>query len=182
MLPFISGMLIKSSKSSSIYGQCLNSCQVSRRCSWRFCLSLCSKKSDLLQLSGRAFEGVRTPFSVRSFSHSSCSDKLSGRPSYTVWALGQTTPSSTRIRISKDTNWEGSTRRPDDVATRPDITQCFRIFWVSFTDAERSDSVDRPDAWSSRLDMVLSWEELRYSEKAVAEDRPNEAKWPSRRS
>jgi hypothetical protein len=90
--------------------------------------------------------------------------------------LGQAALSFTRIWISEDTIWEGSARRPDDVATRLNATQCSRIFWVSFTDAERSDSIDRPDARSSRLDAVLFWEEYRYSGKAVAEDRLDTAK------
>jgi len=51
-----------------------------------------------------------------------------------------------------------------------------RIFRVSFTDAERTDNIDRPDAQSSRLDGVMFWEELRYSGKVVAEDCPNAAK------
>jgi hypothetical protein len=98
--------------------------------------------------------------------------QLSGWSSYTVRTLGQATPSSTRSWISEDTIWEGSARRPD-------ATQFSRIFWVSFTDAKRSDSVDRPDARSSRPDTVLFWEELRYSGKVVTEYRPYAAKWPS---
>jgi len=90
--------------------------------------------------------------------------------------LGQATLSFTWIWISEDTIWEGSARRPDDVATRSDATQCSRIFWVSFTDMERSDSIDRPNARSSRPDAVLFWEEYRYSGKAVVEDLPDIAK------
>jgi hypothetical protein len=41
-----------------------------------------------------------------------------------------------------------------------------------------SDNEHRSDAWSSRPDVVLFWEELRYSKMAVAEDRPNEGKLP----
>jgi hypothetical protein len=62
------------------------------------------------------------------------------------------------------------------VATRLDTTQCSQIFRVSFTDAEMSDNINRPDARSSRLDVVLFWEELRYFGKAIAEDRPDAAK------
>jgi len=62
------------------------------------------------------------------------------------------------------------------MATRPDTILCSRIFQVSITDAERSDSIDRPDARSSRRDVVLFWEELRYSRKAVVEDNPDTAK------
>jgi hypothetical protein len=64
------------------------------------------------------------------------------------------------------------------VATRPDTTQYSRIFWVSFTDAKKSDSVDRLDVRSSRPDALLFWEELCNSEKAIVEDRPDAAKWP----
>jgi hypothetical protein len=96
--------------------------------------------------------------------------------SYTVRTLCQATPSSTQIKNSEDTNWEGSARCPNNVATCSNATQCSRIFRVSFTDAERNDSVDRPDARSSRPDVVLYWEELHYSGKAVAEDRPDAAK------
>jgi hypothetical protein len=71
--------------------------------------------------------------------------------------------------------WEVSTRRPNDVATRPDATQCSRIFLVSFTDVEMSDNEDRLDARPSRLDVDLLWEESRYSGKAITEDRLNEA-------
>jgi hypothetical protein len=107
--------------------------------------------------------------------------QLSRRPSYTVRTLGQATPSSTRSWISDDTIWKGSAKRPDNVPTHADATQCSRIFWVSFTDSKRSDNIDRPDAWSRRSDAVLFWEELRYFRKAVAEDLPDAAKWPSRR-
>jgi len=48
-------------------------------------------------------------------------------------------------------------------------------------DAERSDSIDSPDARSSSSNAVLFWKELRYFGKAVAEDRLDVAKWPSGR-
>jgi hypothetical protein len=99
--------------------------------------------------------------------------QLSGRLSYTVHTLGQATLSSTRSWISNDTIWEGFARRLDDVATSLDATQCSRIFEVSFTDAERSDNIDRPDSQSICLDAVLFWEKLRYSGKAVTKDRPD---------
>jgi hypothetical protein len=38
-----------------------------------------------------------------------------------------------------------------------------------------SDSEDCPDARPSRPDVVLLWEESRYSGKAVIEDRPDKA-------
>jgi hypothetical protein len=37
---------------------------------------------------------------------------------------------------------------------------------------ERSDSEGRSDAWPSRPDVVLFWEESRYSGKVVVEDCP----------
>jgi len=61
------------------------------------------------------------------------------------------------------------------VATRPDATLRSRIFRVSFTDAKRSDSENRPD-------VVLLWEESHYFGKAVAKDRPDEGKLLSGRS
>jgi len=106
--------------------------------------------------------------------------QLSGRLSYIIRTLGQATLNSTQSWISDDTIWEGYAKRPNDVATRPNATQCSRIFRVSFTDAERSDSIDHPNTRSSRLDAVLFWEELRYSRKAVAKDCSDLAKWPSK--
>jgi len=112
--------------------------------------------------------------------------KASGRPSVSrsfsfvaVWTLGQATPSLTWSWISVDTIWEVSAIRPNDVVTYLDATQCFRIIWVSFTDAERSDNENRPDARSSRLNMVLFWEELLYSRKAVTEDCLDDGKFSS---
>jgi hypothetical protein len=96
----------------------------------------------------------------------------SGRPNNTIRTLGQATPSLTWSWILVDTIWEVSARRPDDVATCPNTTQHSKIFWVSFIDAKRSDSEDR-------LDVVLFWEELRYSGKAVVEDRRDKGKLPS---
>jgi hypothetical protein len=90
--------------------------------------------------------------------------------------LGQATPSSTQSWISVDTIWEVFARRLDDVATRTDATQCSRIFWVPFRNAERSDSEDRLDTRPSRPDVVLFWEELRYSGKVNAKDRLDEGK------
>jgi hypothetical protein len=87
--------------------------------------------------------------------------------------------SSTWSWISNEPIWEGSARLPNNVATRPDATQCSRIFQVSFTDAERSDSIDRPNARSSRPNVVLFCEELGYSRMLVTEDRPDAAKWSS---
>jgi hypothetical protein len=57
------------------------------------------------------------------------------------------------------------------VATHLDATQCSKIFWVSFTNAERSDNIDRPDVRPSRPNEALFWEELRYSGKVITEDR-----------
>jgi hypothetical protein len=82
--------------------------------------------------------------------------KTSELQSNTVWMLGQASSISTRSWISVDTVWEVFARCPHDMATSPDTTQCSRISWVSFTDAERSDSEDSSN-------MVLLWEESRYS-------------------
>jgi hypothetical protein len=90
----------------------------------------------------------------------------SRRQSNTVRTLGQASPISTRSWISVDTIWEVFARRPD-------ATQHSRIFRVSFTNADKSDNENRPDARPSRLEVVILWEESRYSGKAVAEDRPD---------
>jgi hypothetical protein len=47
------------------------------------------------------------------------------------------------------------------VATHSESTQRFKIFRVSFTNAERTDSEDLLDARPSRPDMVLFWEDVR---------------------
>jgi hypothetical protein len=56
------------------------------------------------------------------------------------------------------------------VTTRPDAIQRSRIFRISFTGVERSDSDDRSDARPSHLDVVLLLEESHYFGKAVVED------------
>jgi hypothetical protein len=65
------------------------------------------------------------------------------------------------------------------VAISLNATLHSRIFQVSFTDAERSDSEDCPIAQPSHLDMVLLWVESCYSGKAVTEDCLDEGKLPS---
>jgi hypothetical protein len=57
--------------------------------------------------------------------------KTFGRQGNTVLTLGQASPISTWSWISVDTVWEVSARRPDDVATRPDDVQHFKIFQCS---------------------------------------------------
>jgi hypothetical protein len=101
--------------------------------------------------------------------------KMSRHQRNIVRKLGQASPISTWSWILVDTIWEVSVRLPDDVATRPGAIQRSRIFWFSFMGAEKSDSEDRPDAQPSHLDVVLLWEESRYSRKAVTEDRSDEA-------
>jgi hypothetical protein len=58
--------------------------------------------------------------------------KTSRRQSNTVQTLGQASPISTRSWISVlDNVWEVSASCPDDVATRPDAVQHFKILWTS---------------------------------------------------
>jgi hypothetical protein len=78
--------------------------------------------------------------------------------------LGQASPISKRSWISVDTVWEVSARHPDDVATRPDAVQHFRIFWTSFFSAKMSYNEDCLDARPSRPDVDLLWKELCYLE------------------
>jgi hypothetical protein len=65
------------------------------------------------------------------------------------------------------------------VATCSEDIQHSRIFWGSFTSAERSYNEDRPDARPSCPDVDLLWKELNYSGKAIAKDRSDEAKFCS---
>jgi hypothetical protein len=77
-----------------------------------------------MQPSGQAFEGVRTPFNVQQIMM-----KTSGRQSNTVRTLGQSVTSSWISEV--DIVWEVSASCPDDMATRPDDVQYFRIFQSS---------------------------------------------------
>jgi hypothetical protein len=45
-------------------------------------------------------------------------------------------------------------------------------------DAEMSNNEDCSDAWLSRPNVVLLWEESRYSGKEVVKGRPDEANFP----
>jgi hypothetical protein len=58
--------------------------QASRRCPWRVLAKSKTKESVPVQLSGRAFKGVRTPSSVLQITM-----KTSGRQSNTVRVLGE---------------------------------------------------------------------------------------------
>jgi len=89
--------------------------------------------------------------------------KTSRCQSNTVRTLGQPSPISTLSWISVDIVWEVSARHPDDVATRPDTVQHFRIFQTSFSRAKKSYSEDLLDTRPSRLDVDLLWKELHYS-------------------
>jgi hypothetical protein len=151
--------------------------QVSRRCPWR---CPCNFQVRTASSCATVWTGLwKRPKAIQCLEASAL--QLSGWPRYAVRTLGQATPSFTRIWISKDTIRKDSAKRPDNVATLPNATHCSKIFWVSFTDAKRSDSIDRPDARSSRPDAVLFWKEYHYFGKTVAENRSDVVKWPSER-
>jgi len=78
-----------------------------------------------VQLSGWAFKGVRTLLSVQQITM-----KSSRRQSNTVWMLGQLVFNK-ELDFRSRHYWEVFASRPDNVATRLDDVQYFRIFQSS---------------------------------------------------
>jgi hypothetical protein len=154
---------------NSVYFKPCTLSQVSRRCSWRFHAKSasrfqCNRLDRPLKASGHL--AVWRSFSVKE-----------------VWTLGQhrrdarSSFSNFYSELEFSRHLFGKFLQDIRTTWQPVwmISKNSRIFQVSFTKEKRSYSKDRLDAWPSRSDVVLFWEELCYCRKTIAEDCADEA-------
>jgi len=143
--------------------------QASRRCPWGVLAKSKPNQPVPVQPSGRPFEGVQTPLSVQQLYVED------------VRKIEQHCPDARSISIQQGVGFQKSTllgslckpsRRHGNMLGR---CPAFQNILVFSSNATRSYSEDRPDAWSSRPDVDLIKIKLQCFWKDILENRPDVA-------